>query len=664
MTTKERYLELCEEIWRHNRLYYAEHTPEISDEAYDKLFRELEHLEREHPDWISASSPTQHVNEKLTEGFKTIRHKVPMLSLANTYSKEEIEAFIARIEKLTGKKETAFSVELKMDGIAISAFYEKGKFVRGATRGDGKKGDDITANMRGIGNLPSEIKGEVIPSHLDLRGEVYMPRAVFEELNAEKEEAGEALWANPRNAAAGSLKLLDAAMSAKRGLAVVFYAIAEEEPRVLLSQSEVFPHLRALGLPVLEYTARCTSIDEIWAFAEKVRAIREKLPYQIDGIVIKVDDLSSEKHLGSTGKNPRWAIAYKFAAERASTVVLGITTQVGRSGQLTPVAELQPVFLAGSEIARATLHNQEEVHRKDIRIGDTVIIEKGGDVIPKVVEVDLTKRLPTSKPWAMPSCCPSCGTAVVKLEGEVAVRCPNEKGCPAQISRRLIFFCSKGAMDIDHMGEKVVQQLIEKGMVRHPSDIFTLTEEQLSQLKGYKEKSIGNLLSSIEKSKKVTLAKFIMALGIKHVGAGTAELLSAKYGAIHALMRAGLNDLESIEGVGSVVAESIIRYFSVPQHCLEVERLLSLGVTPEAEKKREAIDHPFADKTFVLTGTLSGYTRDEAAALIKERGGRVTESVSKKTNYILVGQEPGSKFDKGKKLGVPILTEAEFTKLL
>jgi len=661
MMTKQSYDDLCQLIWHHDRLYYIEHRPEISDEEYDHLFTRLEQMEKEHPEWITPASPTQRVREGLTAGFKTVEHKIPMLSLANTYSREEIEDFIKRIEKLVGKKEFAFSVELKMDGIAISATFENGVFVRGATRGDGWKGDDITTNMRTIANLPLRLYGKEIPPLLEVRGEVFMPIQVFHQLNEQKAQEGQQEWANPRNAAAGSLKLLDPKMVAERGLTIVFYAIAEESVLPFDIQSEVAPYLHKMGLPTLQYQERCHTIDEIWDFAEKVRTLRASLPYQIDGIVIKLDSLKEQQHLGVTGKNPRWAIAYKFAAEQAQTRIRAITVQVGRTGVLTPVAELEPVFLAGSTISRASLHNEEEIERKDIRIGDLATIEKGGDVIPKVISVDLSKRALSSEPWTMPAFCPCCGSAVVRLPGEVAVRCPNEAGCFEQQVRRLVYFSGKEAMDIDHMGEKVIIQLVQRGFVKVPSDIYQLTQEQLFQLTGFKEKSVNNLLASIEKSKEVSFERFIMALGIKYVGTGTAELLASKAGTIEKLGKMSEEALKQIEGVGDKVARSVVDYFANPDNREEIALLLARGVHPQSTQRSGFIGHPFQSKTFVLTGTLQNYTRSGAAALIKERGGRVSDSVSKKTDYIVAGSDPGSKLDKGRQLGIEILDEEEFT---
>jgi DNA ligase (NAD+) len=660
MIDKNVYDQLCKEIWEHNKLYYTEHAPVISDEEYDHLFKKLEKMEQEHPEWVDVSSPTQRVNESLTKGFQTVMHRVPMLSLANTYSLEEIEDFIKRVQRLIERKDCPFFAELKMDGIAVSLTFEKGILVRGVTRGNGRQGDDITANVRTITSLPLKLYGSHIPDLLEVRGEVFMRRSVFMDLNEKKQSAGEPLWANPRNAAAGSLKLLNPQEVAERQLSLVCYGVAEDSTGNLKRQSDIFSFFRSLGLPTVEYAALCHTVEEIWGFAEKVRQIRPSLAYEIDGIVIKLNEFKDQKKLGVTGKNPRWAIAYKFASEQAVTRIRDITVQVGRTGVLTPVAELDPVFLAGSKISRATLHNAEEVQRKDIRIGDQVIIEKGGDVIPKVVNVDTSHRTVDSISWQMPKYCPVCGEAVVKVPGEVAVRCPNEIGCREQQIRRLIFFASKEAMDIEHMGEKVVLQLVQKGFIRTPSDIYTLTAEQLSQLPNFKEKSIYNLLTSIEKSKNVSLTRFIMALGIRHIGVETAELLASKAGHIQTLMEMTEEEIIQIRGIGEKVAHSIRDYFKDPKHQEEIQHLLSLGVHPQVLQVQKLHDHPFQSKTFVLTGSLEHYTRSTATSLIKERGGKITDSVSKKTDYLIAGSDPGSKLEKGQQLGVKILNEKEF----
>lgn len=661
---KQDYDKLCEEIWRHNRLYYVEHAPLISDKEFDLLLKKLESVEKEHPEWITPSSPTQRVGEVLTEGFKSYKHETPMLSLANTYSKEEVDDFISRLHKLLGKKEIAFSCELKMDGIAVSIRYEDGRLVRGLTRGDGKVGDDITNNIKTIQALPLQLYGEEVPKLLEVRGEVFMPHKAFLEQNEAKAKRDEALWANPRNAAAGSLKLLDPKEASERGLSIVCYGLGEESTPDIKTQTQVHSYLEQLGLPVLHLTDHCTNLDEIWAFTEKVAQERPQLPFDIDGVVIKLDNIKEQRKIGSTAKNPRWAVAYKFAAEQAVSRILDITVQVGRTGVLTPVAELEPVFVAGSTIARATLHNEDEVRRKDIRIGDAVIIEKGGDVIPKVVSVDVAQRPASSKPWYMPGHCPSCHASIERIEGEVAVRCPNSLKCPEQRMRRIIFFVGKDAMDIDHMGEKVVEQLFQKGYVNTPSDIYSLTEKELSTLEGFKEKSIQNVLASIERSRHVTLPKLIMALGIKHVGAGTAELLASKAGDLQNLSKLTYEELLEVDGIGDKVAEAITEYFADERNRAEIDRLLELGIKPESVQVVKIENHSFEGKTFVLTGTLEDYSRDDAAKLIKERGGKVSSSVSKNTDYVLAGEAAGSKLEKAEKLGVTVLSEAEFKKML
>ncbi len=652
------YQALCQEVWEHNRRYYVDHAPTISDEEYDHLLKQIEEIEAQHPEWIMPSSPTQRVGEMLTGGFKTIKHESPMLSLANSYSQEEVNDFINRIQKLVGNKKLAFSCELKMDGIAVSLRYEKGHFVRALTRGDGKQGDEITANIKTIASLPLQLTDA--PETLEIRGEVYMPHQEFHRLNEEREEAGEQLWANPRNAAAGSLKLLNPNEVARRKLAIACYGIAESSCK---TQQDVHALLHKLGLPLLKYHASCESLEEIWKFIEKVETERPSLPFDIDGVVIKLDELAEQKRLGATGKNPRWAVAYKFAAEKAQTTIKEITVQVGRTGVLTPVAELEPVFLAGSTISRATLHNEEEVQRKDIRVGDRVVIEKGGDVIPKVLSVDLSVRPQQSQPWAMPSHCPSCQSSVQRVEGEVAVRCPNSS-CPEQQLRRIIYFASKPAMNIDHLGEKIIEQLYEKKFIENRSDIYRLTSEQLYQLEGFKEKAVTNLLKSIEDSKRVTLPKFIMALGIKYVGVGTAEMLADQAGDIKTLFTLTPEQLLAIDGIGEKVASSVADYFSDSANLEEIEHLLASGVAPASQVVKRIEGHPFQGKTFVLTGTLTAYTRSDAAALVKERGGKVSGSVSKKTDYVLAGNSAGSKLEKAEKLGVKVLSEEEFVDLL
>lgn len=663
--SREEYLNLIEEITKHDFYYFLKNQPEISDYEYDQLFKRLIDIEKKHPEWLACNSPTQRVSETPTKGFRQVEHEVPMLSLANTYSQKEVEDFMNRVQKGLDGHQPHFCAELKMDGIAISAFFEKGVFKRGVTRGDGRKGDEITQNMKTIRSLPLRLSGDFFPDFLEVRGEVFMAKAVFDELNQKKEEMGEAPWANPRNAAAGSLKLLDPKEVARRKLSIVFYGIARDSASSCDSQEKVHVFLEKLGLPVFEscFRCKCKNTEEVLKFANEVEKKRTKLPYDIDGIVVKVDEIKWQDALGVTGKSPRWAVAYKFAPEQAVSEILQITLQVGRTGVITPVAELKPVAVSGSVVSRATLHNQEEIARKDIRIGDTVFIEKGGDVIPKVAGVDFSKRKETSLLWHMPKTCPSCGTFLVHFDDEVAVRCPN-KECKEQQLRKIVFFASKAAMDIAHLGERSIEQFFSKGLLQHFSDIYKLTEETIAQIDGFKKKSIDNLLKSIEASKNCSLARFILALGIKYVGEGTAEALEREAQNIENLAKMSRDRLLEIEGVGEKVADALHEFFSSPENQKEIQDLLQAGITPVSLSQSFDSTHPFYGKTFALTGSLQEFTRSQAGALIKEKGGKVAPSVSSKVDYVLVGEEAGSKLEKAKKLKVSLLSEEEFKQLL
>lgn len=658
---QQEYILLAEELIEHDKRYFDEAKPVISDYQYDQMMAALIAYEKEHPDQVLPNSPSRRLSEGPTEGFKQKAHLIPMMSLNNTYSEEEIFDFVKRVDKLLEKKEVSFCCELKMDGTSISLRYENGHLVHALTRGNGKMGDDVTANIKTIKSVPLKLSGSEFPEVMEVRGEVYMSLDTFHALNEAREEEGLELFANPRNAAAGSLKLLDPKEVAKRKLNLIAYGIADTD---LERQDQVHETLKKWGFPIAKtgHIAVCKNVEEIVHFAKKIEKERDKLPFEIDGIVIKVNELKYHDLLGSTGKAPRFAVAYKFAPEQARTRIFDITVQVGRTGVLTPVAELEPVFLAGSTISRATLHNQEEVARKDIRVGDTVVIEKAGDVIPQVVKVDFHQRLSDAKPWRMPKHCPICKTEVVHHAGEVAVRCPNPK-CGGQKVRKIVYFASKHAMDIEHMGEKVVEQLVEKGLIARISDIYLLDEMALARLEGFKEKSIRNLLESIEKSRKCPLSRFIMGLGIKYVGAETAELLAEEAGDLEKLMAMSVEDLIAIDGIGEKTARAIAAFFQDKDNLEEIELLQRHGVVPQKMKMKMA-GHIFSGKTFVLTGTLINFSRDEAAALVKERGGKVSGSVSKKTDYVLVGEDPGSKYDKAKELGVPILSEEQFQKML
>ncbi len=651
---KENYLRLVDELWRHNRLYYIENQPEISDEVFDQLLKKLESIEKEHPDWITPDSPTQRVMEALVGNFPVIQHAKPMLSLPNTYSREEVEAFIERVKKGLGKGSHDFCCEIKMDGVAFTARYEKGRFVLGATRGNGKEGDEITHNLRMIQNLPIQLHSDDLPDLLEVRGEVYMPKKAFERLNAEKKREGEPLWANPRNAASGSLKLLDPKEVAKRGLEVGFYSVLPHPKIPCKTQGEVQAWLKKIGFPTLPFVEVAATTDAIFAHIERIEKERPLLPFEIDGVVIKLNSLQDQEELGAAGKNPRWAVAYKFHAEQAKSRILDIRVNVGRTGVLTPVADLEPVFLAGSTIARASLHNREEIERLDVRIGDEVLIEKGGDVIPKVVEV--VSHAEGGHPWVPPTHCPSCGTEIVELPEEVAIRCPNIEGCPEQRFRRLLFFVSKQGLDIDGLGEKVMEKLIQLGFVKEPADVFALTREQIGQIEGFKEKSVQNLLNAISAAKNAPFSRILHALGIRHVGIATAEAIAQKWKDFDSLFRLEMGDYFAVEGVGEKVAETLFAYFSHPKNQIEIRRLITNGLNLQ---ERVLIENPFfKGKSFVITGTLS-MPREQMADLLQSRGGKVSESLSKKTDFLILGENAGSKLDKAKRFGVSILTEQE-----
>lgn len=659
--TRDEYIKLCHEIWQHNKRYYVDCAPIISDFEFDQLMYKLIETEKKHPEWVEKFSPTQRVNESLTTGFENVSHSIPMLSLPNTYNDQEINDFLKRVEKNLEGERAEFCLELKMDGTAVTVIYERGIFQRAVTRGNGLMGDDVSRNIKTIKELPLKLNVENPPEVLEVRGEVYLELKQFEKLNKERDEDGLPVWANPRNAAAGSLKLLNSKEAAARKLKIVFYSMVQGPLNHITTQYEVHKYLKDLGLPTLPEIAFCKSEKEIWSFRDHVYHLRRSLPFEIDGIVIKVNDLNKQSQMGSTSKIPRWATAYKFAPEQGTTQIKEIIVNVGRTGVLTPLALLEPIRVAGSTISRVTLHNQDEIQRKDIREKDTVIIEKGGDVIPKVVSVVYDKRPVDSFPWEMPKKCPSCQSLVVNLEDEVAYRCLNSS-CPEKNYRHLTFFVSKEAMDIEHLGVKVMKQLVDKKYIHKASDIYRLTEEKIATLDGFKSKSIHKLLESIEKSKTVSLARFIMALDIRYVGTTTADDLAFHSKDIWDLSQKKLDELFAIEGIGEKMAHSIFDYFQDPFHLNEIRDMLELGVRPQ--KAVALQDHPFYGKVFVLTGTLNRYTRDQASNLIKERGGKISSSVSSKTDYLLLGESPGSKYDKARKLNVTILTEDNFSESL
>ncbi len=671
--TEQEYEALCDEVWHHNRLYFQESRPEISDDDYDKLVKRVEEIEQKHPEWISETSPTRRLGEKPLEGFKEVVHSQVMLSLEKAFSEQEVQDFHKRMQKLLEVASVTYCGELKLDGLAISVTYEDGKLTQAVTRGDGRVGSDVTQNLKTIKMLPLRLAAKEVPDRLEVRGEVFLPKAAFTKMNEERAMQDLPLWANPRNAAAGSLKLLDPKEVAKRtDLSVVFYGIATIGKDLPKSQYEVHQFLADIGLPTpgtflkqkFPSLRKLHSVAEIMQFASDVQKVREDLPFAIDGVVIKVDSLPAFESLGTTGKHPRGAIAYKFLAEQAWTTLNEIVVQVGRTGVLTPVAELEPVQLAGSCISRATLHNFEEVERKDIRPRDFVCIEKGGDVIPKVVAVDRHKRTSTSTPYLPPHVCPSCHTPVVKDPHEVAWRCPNTSGCFEQILRRLVHFASKSGLEIEHLGDKVMEQLVKKGFVKKFSDIFTLTAENLATLDGFKEKSIKNLLESIEKAKKSTLSRLIMALGIRYCGSQMADELASTTKSLHKLMHMTKDELLEIPGVGEKVATSLVDYFSQEENRKELQALEHLGVNTEVAHVAYDESHPFYNKMVVITGTLSSMGRTEAIEKVRSFGGRSSDTVSKKVDYLIVGSDAGSKLEKAQKLGIKILSEEEFLGLL
>lgn len=668
-SVEKRIQKLREEINKHDYYYYVLAQPLISDEEYDKLYKELEKLEAENPHLITPDSPTQRVGKDLTKEFKPVNHLVPMLSLANTYDEQDVYDFDRRVrEGLPEGEKVEYVVEYKIDGASVSLRYTDGKLFTAATRGDGTVGEEITNNVKTIRAVPLKIKKPAGTKYklndFEARGEIYMNIADFEELNRRQAEKGEKLFANPRNSAAGTLKLQNPQIVASRKLNIFLYQLISLEDQ-FESQSENLELLKQMGFRVNPDYKVCKSIEEVLEVCKEFEAKRDLLEYEIDGAVIKVNSIRQQNILGSIAKSPRWAVAYKFKAKQAFTYVRDIVWQVGRTGAVTPVAELEPVKLAGSTISRATLHNYDEIKRKDIRIGDRVVIEKGGDVIPKVVAVITEERKKGSKPTLPPERCPVCKSKLYKPEDEVALYCENPE-CPAQIKGRLIHFASRGAMDIEGLGEALIDLFVEKGFLKTFSDIYELKNhrDELIQIERLGEKSVDNLLNAIEKSKSQPFEKVLFALGIRYVGAGVAQKLAEHFGSIDALIQADEDEILSVYEIGPSISRSVKQFFS-DKHNLElIEKLKKAGLRFSSEQKKPVKDNFFKDKTFVLTGTLSSFSRDEAAARIKKLGGRTASAVSKNTDYVIAGEKAGSKLDKAKSLGVKIMNEDEFLKLL
>lgn len=650
------------EIERHNHLYYVLDAPEISDAEYDTLFHRLLEIEETYPVLRTPDSPTLRVGAAPSEEFASVIHTIPMLSLSNAMNEEEVIEFDARVKRFLGNGEAvAYVAEPKLDGLGVELVYIDGIFSLGSTRGDGITGENITANLRTVRSIPLRLTGEKVPVRLEVRGEIFMNKSDFDLLNKQRETEGQEPFANPRNAAAGSVRQLDPAVTASRPLDGFFYAVGEVDGDVPDKQWELLEYLSVLGLKVNAVRKRCCGIDEALDFYSELLASREGLSYEIDGMVIKLDRLGLRERLGATSRNPRWAVAYKFPPQQAQTSVEDIAVQVGRTGKVTPVALLDPVRIGGVTVSRATLHNQDEVQRKDVRIGDVVVVQRAGDVIPEVVRVLRERRPTVVEPWLIPETCPVCGGHVVRVEGEAAHRCVNI-GCPAQVKERIFHFASRNAMNIDGLGRKTVSQLVDRGMMDDPADLYSLTREQILSLDLFAEKSADNLISSLEDSRETTWDRLLFSLGIPLVGSHVAKVLAARFTTPADLEQASIEDLMETEEIGPGIAQSVRAFFDEGRNVGVLERLAKAGVTPRAISGRETAD--LAGKNFVLTGSLEHHTREEAKEKIEKKGGRVTGSVSSRTDYVVAGTDPGSKLEKARELGVRILNEKEFVEMI
>lgn len=663
--------ELQNKLRQYDYQYYVLAQPTVSDYEYDMLMKRLEELEAQFPEFRTPDSPTRRVSGEPTRVFPVVRHRKPMLSLSNTYNEEEIRDFDRRVRSLLRPGEVyEYVCELKIDGVAMSLIYRDGFLQRAVTRGDGEQGDEVTNNIKTIRSLPLRLEtADETLKNIEIRGEVYYPRAEFDKLNKERIAAGEPPFANPRNSAAGTLKMQDSLIVAKRPLRIFCYYLdptGEENP--LQTHYESLQALKELRFPVNPYFRLCKNVDEVIAYWKEWGEKKESLPFEVDGVVVKINRFEQQRRLGSTAKSPRWAIAFKFATEQAETTLRDIRWQVGRTGIVTPVADLEPVLLLGTTVSRATLHNVDEIERLDVRIGDRVVIEKGGEIIPKIIRVLEEKRSRDSKPYSPPTRCPVCHTELVRPAGEVALVCENV-ACPAQVAGRIIHFAARRALDIEGLGEKAVELLLNNNLIKDYGDLYYLKEkaEKIANLERMGEKSAKNLLNGIEQSKSRPLARFIFGLGIRYVGEGAAKLLANHFHSIDKMREAGVEELAEVEGIGEKTAESIKDFFSRKENLAVLEKLRAAGM-PFAEKTAETPaverDESFAGKSFVFTGTLSRFTREEAGELVEQRGGKVIKSVSKKTDYVVAGEEAGSKLTKARELGVTILSEEEFVKMI
>lgn len=661
---KKEIEKLRQTIRHHDHLYYVMDKPHISDREYDGLYRRLKELEDAHPGLVTADSPTQRVGGAPAKEFPTVKHIVPMLSMDNTYSPDEIRDFDKRVKKNLKGKAVEYVVELKYDGVSISLLYENGKWVRGATRGDGAEGDDISNNLKTIRAIPMVFsdKAARVPARLEIRGEVYMTKKGFEEINRQKEKAGEELFANPRNAAAGSLKLLDPRIVATRHLNVFVYGVGQCDGIDFKTHEDVLEYLRQAGFRVNPHYKVCKTVDCVIDYCNSWEPKRSELEFDIDGMVIKVDELSQRKLLGVTTKSPRWAIAYKFPAEKAMTEIRDIIVQVGRTGTITPVAILSPVHLSGTTVSRATLHNFDEIARLGVKIGDTVWVEKSGEIIPKVLSVATEKRTGKERPFTMPTKCPVCSSKLVRIAEEVALRCENV-GCPAQIKEMILHFASRDAMNIENMGEAIVSQIVDKAMIRDYGDIYYLKFDDVKNLERMAEKSARNLIDAIERSKSNELHRFIYGLGIRHVGEHAAWVLAGKFGSIESLTKASEEELTATNEIGPVMASSIYQFFHNAENLKILKKLEKAGLAME-QAARPGKAGALSGKTVVVTGTLTSYSRSDIEELIRKLGGNPSSSISKKTDFLVAGSEAGSKLDKAKALGVKVITEEEFKKIV
>jgi len=648
----------------HNRKYYDDAQPEITDFEYDRLYRELKDLEEQYSSLKTKDSPTQTLSETTGKHFKTVSHRVPMLSLDNTYSLDELREFDERVRKGLGEEKYEYVCELKIDGVSIELIYEECELTHAITRGDGEKGDDVLANVKNIPGLPPRLKGKGLPERLEIRGEVFFTREDFEAVNRDRENQGLPLFANPRNTAAGTLKTVDPKESAKKPLRILLYYVFSPAPLPFETQAESLEWLGSMGFPKDKHARQAKTIEQVHGYCEEYQAKRETIGFDCDGVVLKINRFDQREKLGTTAKIPRWAIAYKFPAQKAETLLREITLQVGRTGAVTPVAELEPVLLEGTTVSRATLHNEDEIQRKDLRIGDRVLVEKGGLVIPKVLQSFPEKRTGKEKKFKMPSDCPVCGSKLEREEGEAAWRCGNAS-CPAQVERVIEHFCSRDAMDIRGAGPAVVKQLLSEKLIQDYADLYTLTELQVAELERKAEKSAQNLIGQIDVSRKRTLGRLLFALGIRHVGVTGAEVLASRYKDVWAVAEASEEELSAIDGIGPVVSHSITAFFGHRSNQKVLQKLDKAGVNLKRLKEEEPSgEQPFLGQTFVFTGELKGYSRKEAEDRVKKLGAKASGSVSKLTTYVVAGEAAGSKLKKAKEIGVQLLTEAEFEKIM